>query len=35
MVTSVTVHQDGLGTDVGQRLMNAVPILVRIMALAL
>ena len=35
MVTSVTVHQDGLGTDVGQGLMNAVPTLVRIMALAL
>ena len=35
MVTIVTVHQDGLGTDVGQRLMNAVPTLVRIMALAL
>ena len=35
MVTGVIVHQDGLGTDVGQGLMNAVPTLVRIMALAL
>ena len=35
MVTSVIVHQDGLETDVGQGLMNAVPILVRITALAL
>ena len=35
MATSVIVHQDGLGTDVRQRLMNAVPTLVRITALAL
>ena len=35
MVTSVIVHQDGLETDVRQRLMNVVPTLVEIMALAL
>ena len=35
MATSVIVRQDGLGTDVRQRLMNAVPTLVRITALAL
>ena len=35
MATSVIVHQDGLGTDVRQGSMNAVPTLVRIMALAL